>query len=369
MADLVITDPATQQEVLNKRLPYRSVEIFNVEKPSIDGLALLDHEAPFLELPMLMISEVDGQRTDSLHALGNSDSGNFRESWFMESRRDDEPAVACFRHGNKAHLLFQEELTVNKTKDTKVLEDVKNAQPMNFGGDDDKPKEENNYEKNGADNGDDEDMENGGYDVAGVVSAIESGEISVADMDSILAAIQAQQSDSTTEEEEAPEEAAPAAVPGESMKNKSLHEQFASMQGENESLRADIDTMKADALRKEQVAESMLRLGDRPLGADLEERLISFHSDHGAKAFIAYVDGLAKTTGVLPGDNGTGNAFQSQLGKTPEVAMKYQEQGTDAIDTATAFAREWEELRNSGHTRMTQDRYVEINMTTPEARS
>ena len=49
--------------------------------------------------------------------------------------------------------------------------------------------------------------------------------------------------------------------------------------------------------------------------------------------------------------------------------MKYQEQGTDAIDTATAFAREWEELRNSGHTRMTQDRYVEINMTTPEARS
>ena len=61
MADLVITCPETQQEVMAKRLPYRSVEIFDTTMPAFDGLALLAHEAPFLELPMLMVANLKDQ--------------------------------------------------------------------------------------------------------------------------------------------------------------------------------------------------------------------------------------------------------------------------------------------------------------------
>ena len=163
---------------------------------------------------------------------------------------------------------------------------------------------------------------------------------------------------------------APAAVPGaEAMKRRPLGEQMAALQGENEAMRADIDTMKADALRKKEVFVAMRRLEGRPLGSDLKQRLVSFHKDHGAKAFDAYVDGLAKTTGVLPGDDGKGEAFQGQLGTVPEVAMKYQDKGTEAVDKAAVFARQWETLKEKGHSRVSQERYVEINMATPEVRN
>ena len=57
-ADLIVTDPAAIEDVLAGRLPYRSVEIFKRDVAKIDTLALLEHEAPYLELPLLMISKL-----------------------------------------------------------------------------------------------------------------------------------------------------------------------------------------------------------------------------------------------------------------------------------------------------------------------
>ena len=197
MADLVITDPTTQTDVLATRLPYRSVEIFNVEQPSIDSLALLDHEAPYLPLPMLLVSDVDGQNTDSKHALGGVASATFRSGWQMDARKDSGPMVACFRHGDHAHLLFHEsEETMSTNQETLAADASAEDITAKFADNGYKPEEKAEKDEDKS-----EDMENGAYDVSAVVSAIESGEISVSDMDAILAAIQGAQTEEAPEEE------------------------------------------------------------------------------------------------------------------------------------------------------------------------
>lgn len=336
LADLIITNPEIAAEVEAMRLPYRSVEIFNVDRPKIDSLALLDHEAPFLELPMLMVADVE-----------------------EITRAGDSPMVACFRRGAGARLLFREENPM-ETK-TKAAE----AEPFGAGVVDETKTALFADDAKKDDDAKGEDMEaDGGLDVAAVCKAIESGEISVSDMDAILAAIQAQKTETAPEEEDVAG-GAPAAAPGyEAMKNEpdtDLAAQFAALRGENEGLKARLDERDAAEQRTRDVAEAVTRLDGRPLGADLEERLMSFHAEHGGAAFAAYVDGLAKSVGVLPRDDSRGAAFASQLGSVPEVAMKYQDRGTDAVDKAARIAREWEEQQGAG-LRVPLERYVELNM-------
>lgn len=137
---------------------------------------------------------------------------------------------------------------------------------------------------------------------------------------------------------------------------------FAAMQGTIEALQAKDQARDASEKRTGEVATAMKRLEGRPLGADLEARLTNFHAEHGSAAFVPYVDAMAQTVGIIPGDNGAGAAFQGQAGKVPEVAMKYSDKGTDSVDKAAHFSREWKELSDTGHTRVSEERYVEINM-------
>jgi hypothetical protein len=376
LADLIITCPITQEEVLAKRLPYRSVEIFNVDRPAINGLALLDHEAPFLELPMLLVAEVDDQQrepgTDYVVAAGvryeggreavGVPGGTFKRGWSMDGRVNDEPMVACFRRGHTAHLLMQdEENLMPKTAEQIAAEEAEAAKRAQFadddkGGDGDK-----------GDKGDkSEDMEGGegGLDVKAIVKAIADGSISVADMDAIIEAIQAQKGGSEEPEgDPAANTPAPAAAPGaEAMKDTNDNAaNFARLTGENEALKARLDARDEADATKADVDGAMERLSGKPLGADLRERLVNFRKDHGADAFKSYVDGLAGAVGTHPTKDGA-ESFSGQAGAVPEVAMKYQDKGTDAVDRAANFAREWRSLNDAGHTRMSEERYVEINM-------
>lgn len=381
-ADLVITDPGAQHEVLSKRLPYRSVEIFNVEKPALDGLALLDHEAPFLELPMLMVSEIvdkttpeepgpSGNIPGATSGLVRVANATFRRSWSMDASQTDSPMVACFRRGDAAHLLFDEDQTMTEAELAALKAAEAENAATNFGGDG-PPKPE--HQAGGDDEGKDENMEGEGdegesggsakLDVDAIVKAIESGEIAVKDMDAINAAIQAQNTEVEEEEVEAPvaNMPAPAASPGAEAMSKGMSAEFAALKGQHEAVMADVETMKAATKRDNEVAAALKRLEGRPLGADLEQRLVAFHKDHPA-AFDAYVEGMAKTTGILPGDNGSGDRFAGQSAQVPEVAMKYQTQGADAIEKAAHFSSIWSELHGAGMTRLSEERYVEINMS------
>lgn len=353
LADLVITDPTVADQVLQMRLPYRSVEIFDIDKPSIDSLALLDHEAPFLELPMLAIREVEDA------PAGTVPPATFRSFDFQET---ESPLVGCFRTGTAAHLLFRQErqgmTTQTETNETKPETQWAQGVPgvagsVNF------EKEDGDGEKKGDDKG--EDMEGGdSLDVSAVVKAIGDGSISVADMDAILAAIQAQKTEAAPEEQPAP-----AAVPGaEAMsKGTEIGERMAVLAGENLALKARMDQKEAEDQRKSDVAAAMKRLDGRPLGSDFEQHLVEFHTESGPKLFAKHVDTIAKTFGTLPSDDGKGQAFLGQSRSVSSVAMKYQEAGSEHVDKAAQFSREWKQLYDTGHVQMSEDRYVEMSMS------
>ena len=320
-ADLIITDPGVAALIKEQRLPYRSVEIFDVDKPGIDSLALLDHEAPFLELPMLSLSRVDGDLSDDVS-----------NATFSVQGFHDEKSVVAFRRDQRAHLLFREAEMTEKEKDN------------------------------------DENMEavEGTMDIAALVAAIESGEISVADMEALTAAIGARTATEipepvedepemvTMNDEDDYEKPAKAATPGESMSA-----QFAAVAGENRALKARVDAMQAESKRDEEVAKAMAQLDGKPLGSNLKAELSKFHADHGSTAFAAYVQAVDKAVGVMPNSG----ANPASIAEPASVAAtKYLDLGAKAVDQAVQFSSEWQELSQRGYTNKSEDRYIAVAM-------
>ena len=191
-------------------------------------------------------------------------------------------------------------------------------------------------------------------DVAAVCKAISDGSISVAIMAQEVA---------TEPEEEAEAPVATVPSPGDAMKGKSTNgESFAAMQGKIDALEAKLQEREASEGRKDDVALAMKRLEGRPMGADVEAKLEAFHRGHGASAFKDYVDSLCTNFAARSGGDDTAAAnFKGASDGASKVALAYVEQGTDAVAQATKFSREWELARKSG-TRMSESRYVEINM-------
>lgn len=352
LADLVVTCPMVQEEVLSKRLPYRSVEIFNVEQPAIDSLALLDHEAPYLELPMLMVGAIEGEgalRGDNAPAFAYAKIPN---PWAESRKLDEAPVVACFRRGNAAHLFFEgtDDMTKPTNDDAKPDGAATGVKP------DDATDPKAVQMADGPDGGGDGEGDGeGGISVDAIVKAIADGSISVADMDKILEAIEAQRGGAAPEADDTP---APAAAPG----GEAMSKREAELSGRVLALEARDKARSETERRKSDVAAAMKRLEGRPLGADLETKLETFHKAHGAEAFAAHVDSIAKTFATFSGGDRNADDFASQNRGAPEVAMKFQKDGAEAVERATRFAREHAELVSRGLTRMSVERYVEINM-------
>ena len=350
-ADLVFTDPNAAHEAMSMRLPYRSVEIFNVEKePSIDGLALLDHEAPYLELPMLKVGEVTEARSEGVAGA------TFQH---LDESSERASVVAFSRQGNTVSLTFREDQDMGSKKtesppDPKATSKTQSGQ-QNFDIDPNGPDPKKFAEDEGGGEG-----ATAPLDVAAVCKAIESGEISVSDMDSILAAIQSQNSEPKPEPEA---EVAPAPSPGEVMKaptEKGMS--FATALGKIDALEAANLQRDETDKRKGEVDAAMVRLSGLPLGADLHDKLNKFHASYGSTAFGDYVESFAHNTPAAHNsDDPKAAAFDAQGGKLPDVAMSYSEQGTDAVNRAASFAKEWEQLQGSG-IKTSLDAYVKSNM-------
>mgnify|MGYP006899563326 FL=1 len=347
-ADLIVTDEFIADELCRMKYPYRSVEIFDPEgPPKINSLALLDHEAPYLELPMLFAGEVEDKRSpspDGSVACANSFSINYASD-------SPNPMLGSARSGTRACLLFKfsdEDVMETKTKKTPATK-AKPKASANFADDSEKKDEEKM-----------EGAEGGGLDVAAVVAAIESGEISVADMDAILLAIQSQEA--AVEEED--EEPAAAPAPGAEIMKKGGKESlnFARLSGEVEVLKASIKARDVQDKRREDVAAAMKQLEGKPLGSDLEQRLVKFHKTAGGNAelFKEYVDTMERMAGDIPTDS-SGAAFAAQP-KTPKSAMAFQALGGEAVDKAAGFARQWHELKTKGNIKASEESYIRFNM-------
>ena len=350
-ADLIVTDADLAEEIERMRYPYRSVEIFDPEgPPKINSLALLDHEAPYLELPMLLAREIDDRRTPARLAQLREDGRDVNVAhatdFTLHYRRDPKSrVVASARDGQKASLLF-------RFSDTDTMTDTTHPDPADQA---DKPAATFADEK--GEEAEDMQDEAGGMDVASVCEAIKSGEISVADMALIEDAIIAQRGAVAEDEGE---EAAPAPVPGaEIMRGDSKASAiFARQQARIDALEANMAARDAADQRAKDVSEAMTRLDGRPLGADLEQRLTNFHAKHGAEAFGEYVGELARTAAPMPAGSDAHVNFNGQP-QVPASAMLFSNLGSEALEHAARFAREYGQLRGI---RASEESYVKTNM-------
>lgn len=204
------------------------------------------------------------------------------------------------------------------------------------------------------------------------IADIENGTISIDDFDMIEAAMAARRTATTPgAEQQVVDPLAVAASPGEVLMEKKtkkggtgvqMSAREAQLQGRVEALEADNAAQREAQSVRDDVSAAFERLKDRPLGADLKERLMSFRKEHGGKAFGAYTDSLAQTTGVLPDGDAAAEHFQAQGAQVDEVAMAYHEKGAAEVERAQSFCKQHEELAAGGNTTLSRERYVELNM-------
>jgi hypothetical protein len=373
LADLVITDATVGVDVLQKRLPYRSVEIFNADKPQLNSLALLDHEAPYLELPMLMVSSI---------------IDNVQVATFKSEQRDwpaelspTEPVFFAREKGGA--IVFEDEPKADKADKTDKKDEgtpPKKTQP---------PAKEGGDSGSGAgvpapgEGKDEQPMDATSGPAATVVQMIEDGTLTIADLAAITAAIDAiRRKAATSANPDSLSGPAKAAVPGgESMsamepnkktdvstpadkKDETSVVQMAALQGEVAALKAQ--GIERDKLqqRKDDVADALKRLDGRPLGAEPEKTLTKFHAEHGAAAFKAYVDSMVTTFAAVPRERGSdaANFAGGMPANASPAALEYTEFGTEAVEKATNFAREWQIQNEKGFVRTSEERYIAINM-------
>lgn len=323
-ADLVITNTVVASDILGKRLPWRSVEIYDVKKPSIDSLALLDHEAPYLELPMLFISTINGR------SPGEAD-----EAGLVTPHA---PVAASFRRGAGMALLFK----FDPDSDKKAEADDGDA-------------------KDAADDAGEAASAATSDGVRAVIAAIEDGTISVQDFELLVAAIRAKTEGGGEQAARDNDDKSPAPAPGSAKMTKDNTE-VAALRGEIDGLRAELAAQKAATEMANAVDAAVQRLSRKPLGAGLREQLTAFCKAHGLAAFEAYVSGLEKSVGDAPEHFGRSSRAGSATAQHSDAVLKYQAQGPDALERAAKLSRTYQHLVRLGKARWTEEKFLAINM-------
>lgn len=326
IADLTITNPSAADRIQARQLPYRSVEILDVNNPFLDTLALLDHQPPALKFPMLGMEGFGAQ---------------FAEFTFHRHRVAEQAAkgfevLASGQGGSASRILFR-------------------ASPMENNDDDKKP----------AQMAEGDEGEGGGVSVKDVCAAIKSGDISVADFEEIQKAMAeraAPEADDDDDDEPEQMMAGPD-TPKEMQMSDPASQADPKMAARVFELEAKLAAREAQDQRRVDVAKAVTRLTGRAgIGADAEAKFSAYHEEHGPKAFAGFVDQLASTLPMeMFGDQEAAARFSSQSqGRSAEV-MAYENPAEQ--DMAAQFAAQYDELCQMG-ARPSQDkaRFIKINM-------
>ena len=162
-----------------------------------------------------------------------------------------------------------------------------------------------------------------------------------------------------------PRQEVSAMVPGEMMsKQTTLMRQIADLTGQNVALNRRLDDIHAESQREKDVSAALKRLAGRPLGHDVETKLNEWHKQHGREAFASYVEDFANAFArVADFSHDKAERFAAQSGSVSNAAMEYSQHGTEAVDKAQKFSREYQQLAAKGLTRTTEQQYVKTNMT------
>ena len=364
LADLIVSDPTAQNDVLEERVPFRSIETLHPgTKPEFDSLALLDHEVPFLRLPNMTIGEVDDQ-------TGAVPIGTFSEPWEMGALEGCGPMVAFRADGDSTALLFRDDGSSMKAK-TEFGAGVAFA---------DHGDEKDRDKKAGTDKKVDlQDGEGGGEgegegemdpmgDISDMLKRVASGELSFKNMMALREAID-QAMASVVPDEPAEEELAPAAVPGgDAMKadRGSMTQEFAELKADYFIERKLNRKLRHTSARDRAVAAAEKRLEGRLLG-DIHGDLVEFYDDH-PDAFGSFVDRLCKHNGIAPDADDTPDA-KVTAGRFSTEAMKFADDGSDTVEMAEGFVKQHEWLTRTTSIKMSLEDYVADRMAKEQAQT
>ena len=333
IADLTITNPSAAERIQARQLPYRSVEILDVDNPFLDTLALLDHQPPALKFPMLGMEGFGAQFGEF----------TFHRHRIAEQAGKGLEVLASAAGGSASRVLFR-------------------ASPMEKNDDDDtKPKQM-------ADDGDD-----GGISVKDVCAAIKSGSISVADFEEIEKAMAERSAPEVDDDDDdAPDDMMAGPDSQEKVQMSDPASQVPAtdpkMAARVFELEAKLQAREAADQRRSDVSKALQLLDGRALGADAEAKFSAYHENHGPAAFSAYVKELAA---ILPmemmGDEAAIYRLQDpgSQANSPEV-MAYDDPSDQRL--AAQFAAEYADLCAMGaQPSSDQARYIELSIRRAKA--
>lgn len=345
MADLHVKKEEFFDQILKGHFPYRSVEIYNRDVAKIDCLSLLDHEPPFLELPMLMVTDIQRFRARV--------SGDTLELDYTQDAPDrGTPIVASSAIGSRIHVFsrFDGEVTMVQTakKPDQKSERLQSDDEEKKSGDGEK--KENMEDGGGGD---------GGPDVGAVVKAIKSGLIGIADFAEIKMAME--EAEAWTKSEPDEEQPAPAAVPGAESMSKESSPELIRMQAKIAALEARDAAREEQQAVKDDVDSAYELLKDRPMGADPRGKLLDLRQKMGRENFKIYVDEFSKTFGALPVDLTAGLPMTARQAKIPEELLK-KYTTPDEQEKVENFCAQWTQARQNGFARQDQVKWVSLRM-------
>jgi hypothetical protein len=375
IADLVFTKPDEFKAFQNGELPYRSVEIYDVRTPKFDGLALLDHEPPYLEMPATLGADF------SRYAAARE------QGWtiFTPDRRatcdGQQPVVGFFRRGTSVAVMMEASMADEfEKKDEEAL-------PAEAPAEEAPPAEGPEEEPQGIAE------ELAGGEMSGVDALIEGIIAFKGTMDEIHLLEDALKAlidlyhpeDVNMPDEQVPEQEPTTEPPlaegpgqppipatgegpgqvlqrrGESTRPVSPRE--AALMGRVDALEAKDRQRDEEESVRTDVFDALAKLDGRAFGSDREERLTTFRRQHGGEAFQAYVGELEKTLPAMAASRFDVGPSVFDMGeKLPDEVLAFQKDGPEAIEKASQHSREYDVLRTRGMAPMSRERYLEIQM-------
>lgn len=332
-ADLVAVPDAIYQRIRAGELPYRSVEILNInEPPEISSLALMDHDVPYFRLPLLTI----GNETNSLAACKLSLPRKHRPN----GRPGAWTICAAATRGPATSILYRQETRPMAETVTAAAEPA--PAPV-------APPPVTAAEPAPA-----EDMT--ATVTAAVTAALAPVLAAIAEIKTLCEAMGS--AEEPADAEDVAEE--PAAAPGGAPAEQAKASPAAAVQAAKLSALESVQAATAKALDTTILARAAVRdLAGYALADDTEERIRTIAAAGGKPAVDAFVSTVREYGSKEPPRARKGSAPDADAGVPAEV-MRYQAVSPAAFEKAKAAAIQYQALE--GRTTMTLGKFLEASL-------
>lgn len=323
IADIVVTNPSAAEEIRQNRLPWRSVELPPDGSARFLSLALLDREPPFHEMAMTTVRDAAADSNAAPVAFATNSRAE------ITYPLDRGGPVLAFRASSESlHALIDPEATtMPETKDPVA------PTPLTF------------QASSAADA------------VATLAEGLKSKKLEMGDKAKAKAALQdllAQLGD-----DDLPvNKGGPAEV---TVTPDAAHPEIVKMRAELEALKMSVGARDEREKLDAAVDAAVEKVSAFAVGKDVRARFLAFAEKGGVQTLDLLVDEIKRT--VPPKDplrfDDVLGAGASSTPAVPECVLKFQERGPEAYEKAVKHMKSWNELRASGSTTLSLEKFLE----------